>query len=129
MGYLSDLLGWGRRHQPRIAVRWWVDIQNPRTGHYVGFLTRDISLPGVRLVGTTCEAFKRVLSEDGHAHMRLRLPGSSQVLAVRAEFKWGIRESGDFITGWRFTRMARQVRRSLRAYIEAHPEAVMGEPG
>ena len=128
-GYLAELLGWRRGRQPRIAVRWWVDVQVPRTGHYVGFVTRDISLPGVRLVGNTCEAFKRVLSEDGQARMRLRVPGHPQVFPVRAEFKWGIREAGDFLTGWRFTGMARQVRRALRAYIQAHPEAAVYGPG
>lgn len=107
MGFIADLFNLRRRQQPRIAVKWWVDVQVPETESYVGFLTRDISLPGVRLEGETSESFRRMLCQDGQARMQLRVPGHREAFTVQAELKWGMGKTGAFLTGWRFTRMAR----------------------
>jgi hypothetical protein len=128
MKFISNLLNLKRRQEPRLAVKWWVDVQVPKTENYVGFLTRDISLPGVRLEGETSEAFKRMICEDGQVHMRLRIPGHQEALAVRAELKWGLGKAGDFLTGWKFIRMPRQARGALRNYIASHPEEAVQVP-
>ena len=128
MGLIFNLLNLTNRQEPRVAVEWLVDVQVPETESYVGFRTRDISLPGVRLEAETPEAFKRMIGNDGLANMRLRVPGCKDCFKVRAELKWGLENSGGFLTGWRFTRMARPVRRALRDYIEANPELVVTAP-
>ena len=128
MTLISNLLAHlARRDQPRLAVEWWVDIKVPETDRYVGFQTSDISLPGVRLKGETSEAFRRIIGRDGHAHMRLRIPGHQESYSVRAELKWGLGNTGSFLTGWRFAGLPRPARRKLRSFIDSHPELKVRE--
>ena len=128
MNVFRDLFGSRRRTNPRVPVRWFVDLQLPVTEQFVGFFTCDVSLLGLRLVGENSEAFQRTLNESGIARMRLRFPDRHQLLPlVEAELKWGIGPDGNFQTGWRFTSTPEEVEELLQSYIEAHADEALSE--
>ena len=111
-----------RRRQTRIAVKWPVEATVPKTGRAVRFQTRDISLQGIRLEGDTSEAFQQVLFGDGQAHLQLCLPDREAPLPVRGELKWGMDEAGAFTTGWRFSRLPRRSKKTLKTCIRDHSD-------
>ena len=118
MGFITQLLGREVRRQMRIEVNWQADVKMPQTALSARFLTRDISLKGVRLVGDTPEAFQDVLAGDGWADIRFSVPGNQESLAVKGQLKWGMNDGGAFLTGWRFARLPRRTRKLLRPYID-----------
>ena len=123
-----DLFGGRRRTNPRVPVRWFVDVQLPASEQFVGFFTLDISLLGLRLVGENSEAFQRTLNDEGGAGMRLRFPDRHQMLPlVKAELKWGMGPDGNFQTGWRFTHVPGEVEALLQSYLCQHADEVLDE--
>ena len=129
MSSFLDFFGLKRRKNPRIAARWLIDARVPDTERYVGFFTCDISTLGTRLVGESSESFKHVLSYQGLANLRLRVPGRRELLPlVVAELKWGMGPQGNFQTGWRFTQMDEQVETLLSAYIAENPGDIIRDP-
>ena len=69
-----DLFGSRRRTNPRIPVRWFVDVQLPASEQFVGFYTLDISLLGLRLRGGGC------CYRPAHLQIRARFCNDSRVL-------------------------------------------------
>ena len=125
---LRDLFGPRRRANPRIEARWFIDVQLPKSDKFVGFFTRDVSTIGLRLVGDNSESFQRVLSNDGAAKMRLRIPEYRRLLPlVDAELKWGMGPEGNFQTGWRFAQVAEEVHGLLETYIDTHSDQIIEE--
>ena len=123
-----ELFGGRRRANPRIPVRWFVDVQLPASEHFVGFFTLDISPLGLRLVGENSTAFQRTLNADGVAPMRLRFPDQHQILPlVKAELKWGMGPDGNFRTGWRFTHVPDEVKVLLQTYLDKHADEALEE--
>ena len=123
-----DLFGLRRRQALRVAVNWLVDVQVQGTDHFVGFYAYDVGVAGLRLQGHTLDAFERVISADGTARMRLRVPDPQDVLEVEAGFKWEREEEGKAISGWSFSGLSRSVRKALEDYIRAHPEDIIETP-
>ena len=123
-----DLFGNHQRTNPRIPVRWFVDVQLPASEQFVGFFTLDISLLGLRLVGENSAAFQRTLDDDGAAPMRLRFPDRHQILPlVKAQLKWGMGPDGNFQTGWRFTKVPEEVEELLQTYVDRHADEALDE--
>ena len=130
MNSFRDLFGRRRRENPRIPVRWYVDLQLPGTEQYVGFFTCDISLLGLRLVGEDSDAFERTLDQRGRTRIRLRIPGRYEILPLlEMALKWGMGPDGNFQTGWRFTQVPEEVEELLQAYIDDHADEVLEEGG
>ena len=127
-GFL-DIFSAGRRQKPRVTVRWLVDAKITDTESYTGFTTCDVSIVGMRLVGKSSASFKQILTAEGLADMRLRIPGSVHLLpAVTAELKWGMGPEGNFQTGWRLTRLEEELEVFLEEELAAHPEDIIGDP-
>lgn len=113
---VKDLLFRRRRQAPRLAARWFVDVQVHANESYVGFYTRDVSVRGVRLQGGSDHEIQRLLSPQGRAHMRLRVPHKPAPLHVEAELMWGLGEPLE--TGWRFTQIAPQDEAVLARFVD-----------
>jgi len=122
MGFFADLFGLKRRRRPRIGTRWYVDLRVPDTPSYVGFFTRDVAVTGVRLEGEDEAAFRRHLTEEGTADLRIRIPGRPGVIEVAAELRWALSGGEKFLTGWMFTDLDEDDAAALEGYIDAHPE-------
>ena len=117
-----DLFGLRRRREARLAAEWFVDVQVQSSESYVGFFSRDISPSGLRLQGRTSEDFRRLLNDDGRTGMRLRVPNSGSPFDLEAELRWGTPAEGGFLTGWLFTKIDSDSQKTLRQYIDAHPQ-------
>ncbi len=128
MAPFSDLFGLKRRQTFRVAVQWLVDVQVAGTDHFVGFFTQDMSVGGLCMQGQTSDVVKRVRSPNHSVPMRLRLPSLHGTVDVEAALRWEREEDGQIFTGWTFTRISRESRKAINAYIEDHPEDVLKEP-
>ena len=120
--FFADLFGLKRRRTPRIGTRWYVDLKVPETPTYVGFFTRDVAVTGLRLEGDSEEAFRRHLSAEGRAGLRVRIPGRPGVIETEAELRWAMAAGDKFLTGWMFVDLEDEDAEALATYIDAHPE-------
>jgi hypothetical protein len=127
MDAFLDLFGLKRRENPRVSVNWLVDIRVPGTDGFIGLTARDISIDGIRLEGNTPDALERILIQGKRVNMSIRVPGARQALEISAILKWGPLTKGRPSAGWSFTQIDRDVRQSIEAYIDAHPEDVLIE--
>lgn len=127
MNFFADLFGMKRRRMPRIGARWYIDLRVPDTQRYVGFFTRDVAVTGVRLEGDSEAAFRRLLTADGTADLRIRIPGQPGTIEVVAELRWAMAGGEQILTGWMFNDLADDDAASLTAYIDAHPELQLEE--
>lgn len=125
-----DLFGLKRRNQPRVAVRWFVDVQVPGTDHYIGFYSHNISPTGVYLQGVTSKSFEKILSGDRQTSMRVHMPSPYQPFDVEVAFiRWDRKEADNVLTGWEFIHIRRDARRMIEAYIETHLDDILQGPG
>ena len=95
MSLFADLFSARRRSNPRIAVEWMVDLSVPNTDpqHWIELFATDLSAQGIRLQGLDADEVRRLLSYEGHALIKLRLPGVRPPLPlIRAELRWGLGE-------------------------------------
>ena len=125
MRVFLDSFGLRRRTHPRVQVHWTVDIHDFSCEKDVDFQARDVSLFGIRLQGATDQVFKQLLSEKGRVTMRLHVPDQPNPLSADALLLWGMGPNGRFLTGWKFTAIARATSQVLRAYIANHPQDVI----
>ena len=128
MARFSDLFGRKRRQASRVAVQWLVDVQVAGTDHFVGFFTQDMSVSGLCMQGQTSAVVERIRSPNRSVPMRARLPALHGTVDFEAELKWEREEDGQILTGWTFTRISRETRKAIHAYIEDHPEEVLKDP-
>ncbi len=128
MARFSDLLGLKRRQASRVDIQLMVDVQVARTDHFVGFFTQDMSVSGFCLQGHTSDVVERIRSTNRSVPMRVRLPFLHGVVEFEAKLQWEREEDGKILTGWTFTRLSREARKAIRAYIEDHPEEVLKDP-
>jgi hypothetical protein len=131
MNLFRDLFSSRRRHTSRVAVRWMVDLAVPDSDpqHWTGLFATDLSAQGIRLQGLDPDAIRRLLTDEGHAHMKLRLPGMRLPLPlVAAELRWGMGEKPHFRTGWLFAQIDKETRELLDRYIAEHPEDQLADP-
>ena len=127
MDLFADFFGMKRRRTSRVAVRWYVDLRVADTPRYVGFFTRDVAVTGVRLEGESEAAFRRLLTPDGTADLRIRIPGQPGAIEAQAELRWAMGGGEHFLTGWMFTDLDDRGAEALAAYIQAHPELRLEE--
>ena len=127
MQFFKDLFGAKKRRNPRIAIDWWVDVRLPATDGFIGFQANDISTFGLRLTGDSDEAFKRVLTDEGHARMLLRVPGEAGTHPVEAQLKWGLGGVDRFQTGWTFEEIEEAATAAINRYIKAHGKDELAE--
>jgi hypothetical protein len=119
-----------RRRAPRVSVDWMVDLEVPNSKplHFTGLFALDMSEEGIRLEGSDAEQVRKLLSTDGRAWMRLRLPGVKPPLPrFEAELRWGMGQTPHFRTGWLFTSSDRETKKLLDDYIAAHPQDVIAD--
>jgi len=128
MARFLDLFGRRRRQGSRVAVQWLVDVQVAGTDHFIGFFTQDMSVSGLCLQGQTSDVVERIRSPNRSVPMRVRLPALHGTVDFEAELQWEREEDGQILTGWTFTRISREARKAINAYIEDHPEEVLKDP-
>ena len=131
MSLFSDLSFARRRSNPRIAVDWMVDLAVPNTDpqHWIGLFATDLSAQGIRLQGLDADEVRRLLSYEGHALIKLRLPGVRPPLPlVRAELRWGLGDKKRFYTGWLFTQLDADTLKLIDKYIADHPQDPLTDP-
>ena len=88
MSFFRDLFP-TRRRAPRVAVHWMVDLAIPHTDpqRWIGLFATDLSAQGIRLQGLEPDDVRRLLTDEGHVQMKLRLPGMRPPLPqLAAEF-------------------------------------------
>ena len=123
-----DRFGLRRRGAPRIRGSWLIDVQVPGKDSFTGFFTRDISAAGLFLEGTKPNAFSEMAKAKGGITIRIRLPVPLGIVQAQAEVKWEREEDGKALSGWAFTSIGRDGRKSIEDYIEAHPEDLLKPP-
>ena len=128
MARFLDLFGLRRRQASRVAIQLMVDVQVAGTDHFVGFYTQDMSVSGFFLQGQTSAVVERIRSPNRRVPMQIRLPALPGTVKFEAELKWEREEDGQILTGWTFTRISREARKAINAYIEDHPEDVLKDP-
>ena len=131
MSFFRDLFSARRLSNPRIAVDWMVDIAIPNTDpqHWIGLFATDLSAQGLRLQGLDTDGVRRLLSHEGHARIKLRLPGMRPPLPlVRAELRWGLGDKKRFYTGWLFTQLDADTLKLIDKYIADHPQDPLTDP-
>lgn len=133
MAMISKIRSWfsaRRARAPRVSVDWMVDLEIPdsKPVHFTGLFALDMSAQGIRLEGGNPEQVRKLLSVDGRAWMRLRLPGAKPPLPrLEAELRWGMGEAPHFRTGWLFASPERELQKMLDDYIATHPEDVIAD--
>ena len=75
MSFFRDLFP-TRHRAPRVPVHWMIDLAIPYTDpqYWIGLLASDLSAQGIRLQGLEPDDVRRLLTDEGHAQMTLRLP-------------------------------------------------------
>ena len=122
MSFFRDLFS-TRRRAPRVAVHWMVDLAIPHTDpqSWIGLFATDLSAQGIRLQGLE--------PDEGHAQMKLRLPGMRPPLPqLAAELRWGLGEKPNFYTGWLFSKIDADTRKLIDNYIADHPQDLIKDP-
>ena len=123
-----DRFGLRRRAAPRIRALWLIDVQVPGKDSFTGFFTRDISAAGLFLEGAKPNAFSEMAKVKGGITIRIRLPVPLGIVPAQAEVKWEREEDGKALSGWAFTSITRDGRKSIEDYVEAHPEDLLKPP-
>ena len=130
MANFLDRFGLRRRAAPRIVARWLIDVQVPGKDSFTGFFTRDVSAAGLLLEGTKPNAFRELAKARGGITIRIRLPVPLGIVEAQAEVKWERDgDDGKALSGWTFTNMSRDGRKSIEDYVAAHPEDLLHQPG
>ena len=105
-----------------------LEVPNSQPMHFTGLFALDMNAQGIRLEGGDPEQVRKLLSIDGRAWMRLRLPGMKPPLPrLEGELRWGMGETPHFRTGWLFTNVDRELLKLLDDYIAAHPEDLIAD--
>ena len=79
--------------------------------------------------GLDTDWVRRLLSYEGHARIKLRLPGMRSPLPlVRAELRWGLGEKNRFQTGWLFNQLDAHTLELIGKYITDHPQDPLADP-
>lgn len=128
MSVFRDLFSSRRRRNPRVTVHWMVDLAVPNTDpqRWTGLFATDLSAQGLRLQGLDADEIRRLLSYDGRAQIKLRLPGMRPPLPlVSAELRWGLGEKPRFHTGWLFTQLDANTLELIDTYIADHPQDLL----
>ena len=131
MSFFRDLFSTRRRRAPRVAVHWMVDVAIPNTDpqHWTGLSATDLSAQGIRLQGLELDDIRRLLSDEGYAQMKLRLPGMRPPLPLlAAELRWGLGEKPNFHTGWLFSKIDADTLELIDTYIADHPQDLIKNP-
>ena len=131
MAFFRDLFSARRRSNPRVAVDWMVDLAVPDSDplRWIGLFATDLSAQGLRLQGLDADEVRRLLSYEGHAQMKLRMPGLRPPLPlVSAELRWGLGEKPRFHTGWLFTQLDADTLELIDTYIADHPQDLLADP-
>jgi hypothetical protein len=116
-----------RRYEPRIDVKWLVEVKKPRADLIVELKARDLSLGGVRLESGVDLALGQLLSNSGKAQLRVYVPEHEQPLALWGELVWGLPRGDYYLSGWRFSSLAIKARRTFKAYMRANPHLQIPE--
>ena len=130
MSFFRDLFP-TRRRAPRVAGHWMGDLAIPHTDpqRWIGLFATDLSAQGIRLQGLESDDVRRLLTDEGHAQMTLRLPlMRPPPPPLAAELRWGLGEKPNFYTGWLFSKIDADTLKLIDNYIADHPQDLIKDP-
>ena len=105
------------------------DLPHTDPQYWIGLLATDLSAQGIRLQGLESDDVRRLLTDEGHAQMTLRLPlMRPPPPPLAAELRWGLGEKPNFYTGWLFSKIDADTLKLIDNYIADHPQDLIKDP-